>query len=657
MNIPAQALVALLLATPVCLASAAPRPPADDAVQGRGAVSSIQVGSLALTRCGLAYCGSVTRPLDPAQAVPGSVTINFEYYPPTNPALPVAGALVATEGGPGFATTGSRGSYLGLLQPLMANRSLLLVNNRGTGNSGAINCPALQQDPLYRNSTIAACGLQLGATADLYATGMAADDLSAVISALQLGPVDLYGDSYGSFFSQAFAARHPTQLRSVVLDGAYAVIGFDPWYPEGAAQAQLAFNNACARSPACAAQPGASMDRIGALLGSLRAVPVSGSAPDGNGTLQSVTANASGLAYAMLGNATGPVIYRDLDAASRAWLAGDQAPLLRLIAENQTAAFSSNGAPLASAFSAGLFVSVSCSDYPQVYDVTLPLAARQAAAQAAIAAKQDSDPDVYAPFTIAELLAVPQDYSVVNLCLTWPVPSAAHPPAQPVPPGTAFPATPVLVLNGDLDSLTPPAQGAQATALFPNARQIVVPNSFHVTALGDAYHCASAIVRQFIQTLSPGDTSCTAQIPEVRLVPMFATRTSQLAPATAAAGNQGTTQDLQTVAAALLTAGDALARYGINFSGNDVGLRGGSFSNTTQQGTATLQLNRLKWTADLAVSGSIVWPWASGAVTASLTLPQGTLQAQWSALQPLATATVTGTLNGRRIAATMYAPF
>ena len=44
------------------------------------------------------------------------------------------------------------------------------------------------------------------------ATAYAADDLAAVMRALELGKVDLYGDSYGTFFVQEFVARLPFLL-------------------------------------------------------------------------------------------------------------------------------------------------------------------------------------------------------------------------------------------------------------------------------------------------------------------------------------------------------------------------------------------------------------------------------------------------------------
>src|SRR6202035_1748225 len=44
---------------------------------------AIQVGSLELRPCldAPAYCGNLDRPLDPTGAVPGRISIRFEYYP------------------------------------------------------------------------------------------------------------------------------------------------------------------------------------------------------------------------------------------------------------------------------------------------------------------------------------------------------------------------------------------------------------------------------------------------------------------------------------------------------------------------------------------------------------------------------------------------
>ncbi len=45
----------------------------------------------------------------------------------------------------------------------------------------------------------------------------------------------IYGDSYGSWFTQAFIARHPTMVRAVILDSTYYLRGLSPWYESSAA--------------------------------------------------------------------------------------------------------------------------------------------------------------------------------------------------------------------------------------------------------------------------------------------------------------------------------------------------------------------------------------------------------------------------------------
>jgi len=46
-------------------------------------------------------------------------------------------------------------------------------------------------------------------------------DLAFILRALALPKVALYGESYGTFFAQAFAANYPEMVDSLVLDSAY----------------------------------------------------------------------------------------------------------------------------------------------------------------------------------------------------------------------------------------------------------------------------------------------------------------------------------------------------------------------------------------------------------------------------------------------------
>ena len=626
---------------------------------------ALQIGSVMLGKCpGVpAYCGSLSRPLDPAGQVSGNIRIVFQLFPHRDRSQPALEPIVAVEGGPGYPSIGSRAGYVELFSPLMDRRDLLLVDNRGTGGSQAIDCQQIQTSAFLFLTGVAQCGSFLGDTADLYGSGLAADDLAAVLDALSIPQINLYGDSYGTFFSQAFAGRHPERLRSVVLDSAYPVIGGSPWYPEAAPAMRNAFESACKQSLSCRNLPGDSLARITALLNALRAHPFQGRAYDGDGQLLTVTADATSLALLAFGNSTGPVVYRELDAAARAYLNdGNSAPALRLFAENSVVS-QSGGPPFdPTEYSAGLFVAVSCSDYPQVYDMTSPPNERIGQRMKSFAEEQSNDPGVYAPFTIAEFNSIPLDYSVLDTCLPWPVPSSLHPPGQPVPPGSVFTSAPVLVLSGTLDSLTPAQQGAEAAALFPNSRQVLVANSFHVTAIGDEDDCASQIVLRFVKVLDPGDTSCAAQIAEVRTLPKFVDFAAELDPAVALPGNQGSKEDLQVAAAAAFSAGDVIARWWMNLSGSGVGLRGGTFQYGYGAGQYEFHLNNIAWVKDVSVSGAMTWGYSKpGTVTAHLALSgndgeAGVLDIRWNDRTRHAMATISGQIRTRKIAATMYAP-
>ena len=640
------------------------RPARGSALTGSQEASSLQVGSLTLARCAgiAAYCGSIERPLDPAGQVQGNTSIGFEYYPRSNQSLPALGTIVATEGGPGYATTGSRGGYVGLFYPLMDRRNLLLMDNRGTGTSGALDCEPLQAYPFLALPRIALCGTYLGDTSDLYSTGFAADDLAALLDALAIDKIDLYGDSYGTFFSQAFAGRHPERLRSLVLDSAWPVVGQSPWYPEAAFAMRHSFEAACERSLDCGNLPGTAAQRFEQLLEALRQHPFSGWAYTGDGVRVYTYANPTALALVGYSNSTGPIVYRETDAAARAYLEqGDSAPLLRLFAENLAVASSGAGDNQPTEYSAGLFIAVSCTDYNQLYDMTASSSLRLAQRNAAFAAEQANDPSVYAPFTIDEFNSIPLDYSVFDSCLNWPIPSPLHPPGQPAGPDPHFTTAPVLVLSGEMDTTTPQGQGTEAAALFANATHVIVNNSTHVTAVGDADNCASVLVRRMVATLSAGDTSCAARIPEIRTPPRFAQTAAELDPATALAGNQGTSADLQVAAAAVESAGDAVARWWMNNFGSGVGLRGGTFQYNEPGNVTYFQLDAYCWTNDVAVTGTMQWNYATGLVTAHLAVSgpsgeSGLLDISWPSNQTHAYAKISGAIAGRNIAATMYAP-
>ena len=88
-----------------------------------------------------------------------------------------------------------------------------------------------------------------------------------------------------------------------------------------------------------------------------------------------------------------------------------------------------------------------------------------------------------------------------DLCSRWPRTKAPPPvPDRPLPA-----SVPVLILGGDLDSLTPLSDAPEsARAVGTNVRVVTLRNTVHVTSEGDNYlvegmRCARRVIRSFLR--------------------------------------------------------------------------------------------------------------------------------------------------------------
>jgi pimeloyl-ACP methyl ester carboxylesterase len=589
-----------------------------------------------------ARCGSLTRLLDPASPDAGTINVGFELHPRLDHSKPALEPIVAMEGGPGYATTPSRTWYLDLFAPLRDRHDVLFVDQRGTGFSGAINCRALQSYKGDYNAEVAQCGQQLGAASDVYGSAFAADDLAAVLDALHITAIDLYGDSYGTFLAQTFAVRHAERVRTLVLDSSYPVEGQDPWYRDMNRALRNAFRLACERAPKCTALGGDIIERLRVLANALRAHPLTGWARDADGRRHYMTVDPGLLGYIAGTAAYGYPVYRELDGAARAYLAGgDPAPLLRLAAEQS---YWGNAGPVKE-YSEGLYVAVECNDYPQLWDLTSPIASRPAQLAASVAALKAQDPNVFDPFTVDDWMS--SSWTEFTSCIGYPAPSNFVPP---LPEPHTYPNVPTLVLSGDLDSLTSP-EGARLVANhFPNSTFVDIHNGIHVMALGDLSRCASDIVVRFVRTTVAGDTSCAAKYNAVRMVEQFPKTLGEVS----ASNADGRLENV-----ALNTVSDVFFRWYNQLHSDGVGLRGGTFHSA---GAAVVRfaLHNLRWVQDVTVNGHVTWDRTNGKVTGHLRL-QGTnggraqLDLAWNEWDTNALASVRGTVNGHIVHASLPA--
>jgi len=603
-----------------------------------------------------ARCGHIRVLVDPARPGLGYQRVGFELYPHRNGTRPARETIVANEGGPGYPSTGSRDYYLGLFRPLLRRHDLLLVDQRGTGTSQAVVCKPLQHGTLPYVRAVTACGRQFGARADTYTTAYAANDLAAVLDALHIPTIDLYGDSYGTFFSQVFALYHPDRLRTLILDASYPVTGNDVWWRDTNRAIRDALHRVCDRAPACSSLPGNPVARMRAVVKRVARHPVTGWAPNSDGVRTKVTINGRTLALVTANATYGTSIYRELDSAVRAFQAGYARPLLRLVAENVSGS-GDNGA--ARDFSYGEYVAVICNDYPQLWDVSLPPGPqREAQYRAAVANLRATDPNAFDPLSIHAWIS--SAWTEPRTCIGWPSPSKHWLP--PSPPAATYPNVPTLVLSGDLDSITSPEGGHAVASHFSNATFVSVANVGHVTALGDYQQCAAGIVRRFVSSGGVvSGTGCAATAnPNVRVVPRFAPTSSQLVPAMQGHVVRSSLTDRRIVSAAALAVGDVITRWYVNYSGSGVGLQGGHFSYRGGT-TVTFRLRDLRFVRDVPVTGTVVWDETTGHVTARLLVNgpgghDGHLKLHWDDWHQQAKAIVVGQLGGHQVRLVTGAP-
>ena len=588
---------------------------------------TLTVGALTLTACdsvevegSQAWCGTLPRPWDPALPESGTLNVGFVLTLPTGAARAAAAAprssatsaIVALEGGPGWGGISSGTDFAEPFGDQLQTRGMLVMDQRGTGLSAPVDCDEeLDTGETWRES-IGLCAAKLGDRFDLFGTALAADDLAAVINALQLGPSNIYGVSYGTFFGQVFAGRHPELTRTLLLDSAYPVFGEEGWVETIGPSLTDALNRSCRRAPSCAKFRGSSSSRLSRVLKMLRTSPVRVTAPAPDGSMSKVSITPSDLAQTIIDAGYGGTTYSGVDAALRAALAGDWLPLGRLINESQGSGSRPQGDGSTEA-NDGLMYAVICQDYPQIVDMSSQPAARDDQQRAAVAAGRIAKARLYAPFTVDEFMAT--DWWDQDSCMDWPV-SARYPSKPPTPPSGGYGNQPTLVLSGDLDLVTTVREGAMVAAQFPNSRQIVVASGTHGLTGNE---CVDGLVQEFIAEPQPvvdgAGGECAANEPPVRLV----------------SGYPRTSQGVTTDVAAARTVTDLLDRWRNGPDSRTIkghGLRGGTWK-AVGYDTVQFTLNQVKLYEDLPVSGTVRWD-DEGNVTASLKARGRTIALKWS---------------------------
>jgi pimeloyl-ACP methyl ester carboxylesterase len=437
-------------------------------------------------------CTQVVVPLDRTGAVPGSISLHVEELPASGTPK---GVMFLVAGGPG---QGSAYSF-GLGDPtadanysfMFPGYTLVAYDDRGTGNSGLIDCPGLQV-ALSTAAEIAgagACGTGLGPAAPFYSTAQHAADLDAVRQALGFDKVGVYGVSYGTKLAMAYALGFPQHVDRLLLGSVVPPNQADPWDSYVLQEMPRTLPNYCAGG-GCNGQQYAS-DAV-AVANRLAAKPLVGKVKTASGAVRSKKVDGLDLLSIILDGDLSPGEAAELPAVMHAARLGNTQPLLRLAQLHDV------GSVMPSIeLSFGLYAATVCADGPLPWGPSTPPAQRPALLQQAIASAPAGSFGSFGSWAAG--------FGNAPLCTAWPGPTGA------APLGTGpLPNVPMMAISGGLDLRTPTVGAQAVVSQFPQGHLVVVPSVGHDPVDADFSACASNAVHTWITT-GTAPPSCTAK--------------------------------------------------------------------------------------------------------------------------------------------------
>jgi pimeloyl-ACP methyl ester carboxylesterase len=395
-----------------------------------------------------------------------------------------ADAVFLLSGGPGVAATQDTGNIQ--LAIISGDRDVVLVDQRGTGGSHEVFPP---QTPDW--SGLSPSGLEKAYAewikenlpkfeADLrfYTTAEAMDDLDDVRQALGYEKIDLVGGSYGTTAAQYYLRQHEAHVRSVVLlSGSVGNISI---WENQAANAQKALEatfSRCESDASCHKAFPEVRAEFSALLEKLAAQPVS--IDMGNDKL-TLTAD--------LFAAKVEDMLRDAQSA-----AGLPRLIHKAYAEDDWQAW--GPATYGDWARSIMSYSIQCNEAWAAFNPEETARLGQGS------------------FLLGWNILRANNYTLLCKYL----PSGWNPEGRNEPPPSQVP---VLLFNGELDPVDPPANATLAKQIWPNSLSLILPYQGHNIS-GMAASCVMQITRQFLKEASTKNlnTGCLESI----LAPVFAT--------------------------------------------------------------------------------------------------------------------------------------
>ena len=422
-------------------------------------------------------CATLAVPIDHTGRVAGSLDLQVATE---NNVTDPKGVLLFLTGGPGQPGVPFADRIADVRLPELAkDYRFVLVDQRGTGEFGALNCPELQAQvgssdiAVPTVDAVTQCAGLLGNTAPLYSTDQTVADLDQLRQALGVPKMVVDGVSYGTFVAERYALAHPTHASKLVLDSVvpHLATSTDSLYLAGLRAQGRVLRAACA-SPACGFDPAADLAAL-----------VRQRSPADGVTLfdMLVTYEFIDPTYRNPNPPDFPPGSGDVIGAIHAARNGDPTRLNTLLQ------FLASGGDPVDEFSSGLHAAALCADMRFAWGTAAtPLPFRQSALDAV---RKTLPTNQVWPYTPA--VAVSQGFD--QTCLHWP----AERPGSDT--GARLPDVPVLIVNGDHDLSTPLEWARQEAATAPDVTFVVVPGASHSIQNRELGHTGRDAVIAFLE--------------------------------------------------------------------------------------------------------------------------------------------------------------
>ncbi len=475
-------------------------PPADaNASQVAAATAKVpavarRLGTLAFAPCSLApefgiqsieaQCTTLLVPEDHAKPEGRKISLAIAWLPAKGEAEPDPMVMIA--GGPGQSALETFPGIAPAFAEVNKKRNIILVDQRGTGGSNKLSCKNAagknavleDEDDLAGATAFAArCVAELSKKADLrfYSTTDAIEDLDDVRRAIGAEQLNLMGVSYGTRVAQQYGKKYPAHVRTITIDGIAPnslVLGAE-FARNLEDSLDLQFGR-CKKDKACADKLGDTRARLNALMKTLATAPptvnyrdaISGDAKQDLLTPGHVVTLTRMFAYSPQAAGLLPL---EINEAAQ----GRYEPIMalsHLIAGT-----------LGEQIMTGMQMSVICTEDASEMQVDT----------------RDAD----------SLLGQDLVTVMAAQCTVW--------PKGKRPDGFRAPLTgnsPVLILSGEFDPVTPPRYGEEVHKSLPNSRHLIVRGQGHnVLPIG----CMPRLFARFVDTADAKslDATCLDKVP------------------------------------------------------------------------------------------------------------------------------------------------